>query len=363
MHEIKIYGDIVGVSQSGENNICLLDVQNMLNSANGQPLKVRLNGDGGDVDEGFAIYYELRRYAKQNKVPVHTFAESRLNSIYTVIFLAGDERELSTDLEPFVHKAYYPEADSLTEKEEARLKAVNLRIAQHYADHTDLTVKEALELMEFETYIPTETAKAMRFATSIEQVLRPVALERFNNKQQTDMNKNTKTSSVVALAQAFMKAIKGTSNKLVMSATQEEIDFYELADDAVVEIGAKARVNGEDAQGDYVMPDGEVYVFEGGELVEKRPAVMDDEAAKLQEEIDNLTTQLEAITNAAKATVEAKDAEIATLNAQVLTFKNATSQAAPVASKSAPAKTNAPAAKENKASSALENLKKLNTKK
>ena len=46
------------------------------------------------------------------------------------------------------------------------------------------------------------------------------------------------------------------------------MDFYELADDDVVEVGAKASIDGQSADGEYVMADGNTYKFEAGTLTE-----------------------------------------------------------------------------------------------
>ncbi len=347
MHEIKIYGDIVHISNKTDKNVSLGDVQSQLSEANGEDIKVRIGSDGGDANEGFAIYNELRRYAKENKAKVKTFAESRLSSIATVIFLAGDERELSADLQPFVHSAYFDGVEKTDDKMEAYLQTVNNRIAQHYATHTDLTFDEALELMNAETFIDTNEAKAMRFATSIENVLRPVAIQRFNNKQNDDMNKNPKTAGVLAKAIAFLTGVASVQNKLLYDATGVEIDFYELADDEIAEVGAKARVDGKDADGSYTMTDGSVYVFVAGELTEIVAPVADinEEAVALQAEIDNLTSQLEAVTNASEATINAKDATIAALQVEnakhatiIANYKGAKSQDAPDDKKDAPKK-------------------------
>lgn len=330
MHEIKIYGDIVHVSNKTDKNVSLADVQDQLSNANGKDVKVRIGSDGGDANEGFAIYNELRRYAKENKAKVHTFAESRLSSIATVIFLAGDERELSADLQPFVHSAYFDGVEKTTDKMDAYLETVNNRIAQHYATHTDLTFDEALELMNAETFIDTNEAKAMRFATSIENVLRPVALKRFNNKQKDDMNKNPKTVSALAKAVAFIKSL-GAVNKILYDATGIEIDFYELAEDEIAEVGAKARIDGKDADGSYVMTDGATYVFVAGELTEivAKAEDVNEEAVALQAEIDTLTAKLEEVTNKSTETIEALKAENLKQATVINNYKAAASKPAP----------------------------------
>ncbi len=65
-----------------------------------------------------------------------------------------------------------------------------------------------------------------------------------------------------------------------------------------------ATVNGAAAEGEYVMPDGQTYVFEGGTLTEIKPAE-EDETEALKQRITELETELET---ANASTTEAKEA-------------------------------------------------------
>lgn len=335
MHEIKIYGYISNVAEQTDKEVSLLNVQQQLAEANGKDILCRINSHGGDAEEGFAIYYELRRYARDNKAKVKTFAESRLGSIATIIFLAGDERELTMDLQPFVHKASFETDEELTDSQKNELSILNARLANHYSQHTDLTFDEALELMTNETFIPTEMAKDMRFATSVENVLRPVALKRFNNqKLDIDMNKNKKTGTILAKALAFVQSLGHVIvNKVVMTADEKELDFYELEEDEVIEVGASARVDGQDANGEYVMKNGETYVFVDGQLTEIKEASADEptseDAVALQAEIDTLTAKLEEVTTKASAQIETLKAEASKKDTIIANYKNIVSASAP----------------------------------
>lgn len=329
MHEIKIYGYISNVAEQGDKDVSLLTVQEQLNSAEGKDILCRINSHGGDAEEGFAIYYELRRYAKENNAKIKTFAESRLGSIATIIFLAGDQRELTKDLQPFVHKAYFNTEDDITDSQKKELEVLNTRLAKHYSEHTELSFEEAYSLMENETSITTSEAEAMRFATSVENVLRPVALQRFNINK-LDMNTNPKTPSILAKTMAFLKGL-GAVNKILFDATGVEIDFYELADDEIAEVGAKARIDGKDADGSYVMTDGSTYVFMAGELTEivaKAEDNVNEEAVALQAEIDTLTERLESVTNASTAKIEALQTTLAQKEAIIVNYKNIVSAGA-----------------------------------
>lgn len=357
MHEIKIYGEIVPfeeqwiIDQGGFYNLTCL--QNALKEADGKDVKVRIRSFGGDVETGFTMYNELRRYAKENKAKVTTLGEGQVASIATVIFLAGDERILTGHTEPFVHNAWtYSEGDSKTlVRVAAELEKCNNMIADHYALHTDLTRDEALELMNNDTSITAEEAVTIRFATSIEEVLRPVALKRFSNTNKNKMNK--KTQSILNKA---AKALGLISNKVVTTADGKELDFYELEDDAVVAVGDKAYYDGMDADGSFIMPSGETYVFISGELTEIQSEDVTDtnesDLAEANATITALVDQVELLTNKVEelsASNSAKDALIAGYKAS--------SKPAPQQSKEAP-KAKEPEAKVTEASKAVANLNK-----
>jgi len=193
--------------------------------------------------------------------------------------------------------------------------------------------------MNAETSITTEEAKNMRFATEIEEVLRPVALQRFNNKN-PDMNKNKKTPTILAKAEAFLKSVGLMAvNKIVKTADEVELDFYELEENEVIEVGANVRIDGDDTvTADYVMKSGETYKIVDGVLAEIVEAKSEDDtsadAVALQAEIDNLTAQLEAVTNAAQ-TLEATNKSQSTI---IANLKKVGSQKAPENGGKAPEK-------------------------
>lgn len=358
MHEIKIYGEIVPfeedwiIDQGGYVN--LSTIQKQLAKAEGKDIYVKLRSFGGDVETGFSIYNELRRYAKDNEAKITILGEGQVASIATVIFLAGDERILTGHTEPFVHNAWtYTQGDAKQLQRVAlELQSCNDKIADHYVLHTDLTKEEALALMENETSITAEEAVKMRFATSIEEVLRPVALKRFSiNKNDDKMNKKTQS-----LLNKAMQFLKGFSNKVVETAEGTELDFYELDDAAVIEVGVKAYFDGVDAEGKYVMLTGETYVFEAGVLTEIIPAEDNTDSTALQAEIDALTAQLEAMTNkAVDLDTQNKEKDVLIAN-----FK-ASSKPAPKQEKEAPKKEQEEE-KTTAVSKAVANLNKLKTK-
>lgn len=321
MFEIKVYGEIISTYQkdNGSKGYSLVDLQNSLEKAEGKEIKVRFNSPGGDVQEGFAMYDELRRYAKENKVKVHTYAEANLASIATVPFLAGDTRTISKSIEPFVHNAWNEvTGDARAMRDNAdELDRCNDKIARHYSDHTELTYKEARDLMNADTSITSKEALAMRFATSIEKVSRPAAMIRFTDN--TNTNKMTKKKGFLAAVMSIASKF-GIQNKIVYTADQTEVDFYELEEDEPIEVGANATVDGEPATGEHVMENGDTYVFEAGVLTEIR---------EKEEEED--TTEMEALkaeNEELKALLEEKNNSISALKSDNKEMKKAMKQIA-----------------------------------
>lgn len=283
-YEIKIYGDIIAQHQKDEGvkGFTLSDLQAQLSKAGGEDVKVRFNSRGGDFNEGFAMYDELRRYATENNARIHTYAEANLASIVTIPFLAGDTREISRHIEPFVHNAWNEATgDSRTMFENAeQLEKCNDKLARHYAEHTELSYDEARELMNAETSISTREALRMRFANKIENVYRPVALKRFT-KTTNNMSKENK--GIMAKIKAIFSDVQ---NKIVKDAEQRDVDFYELEDDEPIEVGANATIDGAPAEGEVVMANGETYVFADGVLTEIRPVENEQDEEKDEQPSD-----------------------------------------------------------------------------
>lgn len=313
MHKVRIYGEIIP-EQSIEiinYGYCnLTHVQNQLKEAKGQDVEVGVNSIGGDVDEGFAIYSELRRYAQENKAKITTRAEGKVSSIATIIFLSGDTRIVSQYIQPFIHNAWtYAAGDSNEMRKMAvDLESVNERIAKFYAEHTDLTYDEARALMEEDTFIDPQEAVNIRFATEIEQVLRPVALQRFKNKN--SMKKDEKS---------FMKTLKEffaseAKNVEVFTSTNESLVFPDLEDGQSPKVGDKATIDGKAAEGRYTLADGTVYVFVAGELTEI--IEKDEDDGNEMEALRKENEELKAKINAQEETLNSQSEEIKAIQAK-----------------------------------------------
>ncbi|MGL4567684.1 MAG: ATP-dependent Clp protease proteolytic subunit [Fusobacteriaceae bacterium] len=328
MFEVKIYGEIVPfqdtwIEENGYFNLTLLN--NQLDRANGQPILARINSFGGDVEEGFAIYQALRRYATENKVEVVTRCDGRCASIATVIFLAGDKRIVNEFISPFVHNAWtYAIGDAKTlMRLSSDLEKVNQQIAQHYANHTDLSIEEASNLMDEETSISPEECLRIRFATEIEKVDRPKALQRFSKPINNNKMSNPKKKSILAKIKSILDG-QGIVNLEIFTDNQEVLDFYELGDGDVPKVGDKANFNDQPAEGTYKLADGVTqYKFEAGilqEIMEEDPGSSDN--SEKDKEIENLKKEIETL----KSKNGSLEVEVSNSKKQISSLKNLTSK-------------------------------------
>lgn len=326
-YEVNIIGEIIPFHiwdyWGGVTNLQVLEDQ--LKLANGDDIHVWIDSNGGDVDEGFKIYSALRRYAKDNSAKVITQAKGRCDSIATVVFLAGDERIANKFISPFFHNAWvYTEGDSKQLlRVAADLEHVNNLIANHYADHTDLTLEEAKLLMDENTALSPQECVNIRFATSIEELLRPAALSKtLNRLQSKNFNKNKMAvKNKKSLEQVLKDFFGGGAKNLVelYTADEELITFPNVAAGDEPKIGDEAEIDGNPAEGEHTLADGTTYIFSDGKLTEIRAKEDDDDTS--DEEIQNLKKENEAL----KAQVAAQNKKINTiqsdLNEQKTTFQ------------------------------------------
>lgn len=326
MAKVEIYGEIVAAQDEWliENGcVNLSHVNQQLNAAGGEALEVAINSPGGDVDEGFAIYSALRRYAKDNNTTVTTRADGRVASIATVIFLAGDKRIASQYIDPFVHNAWMfacGDADDL-KREMENLERVTDRIARFYAEHTNLTYEEAREIMDAETSITPEEALNIRFATEIEEVLRPAALRKRVNKAVVSTPKITKKNKDMSnkSEKNLLDKIKALFNEgakalEVFTSTSESLVFPDLEEGQTPEVGDKAEIDGKPAEGRVTLQDGTVYVFVAGELTE---IIEEEEEEETAPDIEALKKENEEL----KALIEAQAKEITGIKASQEKFE------------------------------------------
>lgn len=292
-------------------------------------LNVHIHSAGGSVYDGLAIYNHFKNLPNE----VNTHSSGLVASIASIIFMAGKERTINTLDSFLIHlpmNVTYGNAKDL-EKTAQELRDIEQKLAGIYAMETDLTAEEALEVMKEDKFLDVAWLEEKGFVSEVREFKAVATLNKNDNK----MN-NLTEEKVEGLFNKFLKKFENAlkpkadpTNKIVQDATGEEIDFYELAEGDEVVVGSKARIDGSDAEGEKLMPSGETYVFEAGELTEIRGAEGEEEESEemeaLRAENAQLKEQLDAL-NSEKAElenkVEAQESAITAIREDFTNLKN-----------------------------------------
>lgn len=289
-----------------EKGVELVDVISDISKLNNPiSLNVYINSPGGLVQTGFQIY----DYLKSLKIPITTIGLDQVASIATVIFMAGDTRKYKKTTDFLVHLPMMPVNGNINTDDAnyilSELETTNNQIINFYKKTTSLTAEALKPLLSNETSLSIEQGIALGFATEEYTTPQAVAYINQKNEKMTSEDKNW----IQNLFQAAVNVVSGTKEKRAFSAlclkkapqivSLDTTDangtilvFKDLADDAMPQVGDKATVEGVPADGEYLMPNGQTFVFIAGELTQINEPVTDvdstDEVARLQAEIERL---------------------------------------------------------------------------
>jgi ATP-dependent protease ClpP protease subunit len=159
--KIDIKGTIVASEDAwvydyfGIENVCPKKVNEAIDKANGEKLDVYINSGGGDIFAGSEIYSSLRAYAGEVNIHIVGLAASSAS----VIAMAG-QSDISPTGALMVHNVScgsngdYHDMDKASEI----LKKANKTIAAAYVEKTGMSEKEALEMMDKETWLTSQEA-------------------------------------------------------------------------------------------------------------------------------------------------------------------------------------------------------------
>ena len=99
--DIQIYGDITSWVWF-ETDVSSYTLSKQIEGLECDKINVYINSYGGEVAEGLAIYNQLKRH----KAKVKTVCDGFACSAASVIFMAGDERVMSTASLLMIHNAW-----------------------------------------------------------------------------------------------------------------------------------------------------------------------------------------------------------------------------------------------------------------
>jgi len=306
----------------GEVNIKQV-TQQIQNNAEAEKLIVHIHSPGGDVDEGFGIHDIL---VASGKV-IETRIEGLCASIATVIALAGSIRMITENSEFMIHNPWggsMGDADDL-QKSADQMKVIENKIIDFYAAKTGKSKDDLDKWMKDETWLTSAQALDLGFVTEIITTMKAVAHFKVKNSNKTIvMNPKELDTAIESKFNKFFDRIKaligakGAVNVTVTTGDGTVLDFgSQAATPEEIAVGMTATIEGGDApDGDYVMPDGGIWVFVKGELTEMKEAPAEDVEA-LKKKITDLEAELEAEKAANLAVVDEVQKEIVAMKKQI----------------------------------------------
>lgn len=171
--ELYIYGEIRKKDLwdmffgDDETRTGAFDFKDALAQVDTPNLTVRINSMGGSVSEGLAIYNLLNDFKGQ----VTTIVDGFACSAASVIFMAGDKRVVPESGLLMIHNAWgIAEGDSNAMKKYAEdLEKITQPSVNIYVSKTGLEESKVKEMMDVETWITSQEALELGFATTIEK--------------------------------------------------------------------------------------------------------------------------------------------------------------------------------------------------
>ena len=171
------------------------DFRAALNAVTTDELQVEINSPGGDVFAGLGMFNMLRSFAASGK-KVTTRVTGVAASIASVIYLAGDKREMPKNAFAMVHSAstgVWGKAEDLRETADT-LDKIDASLQKVYVDRMGVSDEKAAEILAKDTWLTADECLELGFATDlIENV---VATAKF------DMNRADLPESVKAVFKA-----------------------------------------------------------------------------------------------------------------------------------------------------------------
>lgn len=140
-----------------------------LDSCGPVPITLIISSPGGDVDSGLAVYDTIRLL----RSPVRTACAGMAASMGAILFLSGAERVMLPHSRLMIHDPAFGNPESAgTRPSEVRAALDSLlecqsTIVEIIADRTGLSKDEILAMTGKDTYLNTEKALSLHFATGI----------------------------------------------------------------------------------------------------------------------------------------------------------------------------------------------------
>lgn len=163
MRRINVYGSIIPNDYKWyfdwfeEDSTCPRDVTKVLDEANGEEVEVYINSPGGIIEAGSEIYTALREYKGEIKIKI----VGQACSAASIIAMAG-HCEMSPTALMMVHCVSTRASGNHNDMEHMAevLRTADDALSNAYMAKSGMSKEEVLQMMNAETWLTAEQAKA-----------------------------------------------------------------------------------------------------------------------------------------------------------------------------------------------------------
>lgn len=286
--KIYIIGDI-GKFEDSKKWVELADVvAQVRKQPDATEFDVYIDSGGGYVDVG----KDIRNYLESLNKPLHTIGMNIVASMATELHLMGVTRQVRPNTKYMIHLpsgGAEGTADEIAEYAK-NTKAIEKRMLDYYVQRTGNTAEAIEPMLRNETWLTPEQLLDLGFITEMPMQL---AAKLNINSKPNKMSKS-KAESILEKLTALLSGEK-VKSKTVFTSDQKELVFAEVEDEAMIQVGDTATLDGSTPPERVVLADGRTIVFDGNavkEIIEKEDE-LDEQLAAKQAELDEALQKLE----------------------------------------------------------------------
>ena len=263
-------------------------------------VEVRIKSNGGNKDEGNAVYSYLKNI--DTEIPVTTITDKAF-SIGAKIFASGRFRLVSDKEEVLgVHFARVTPKGTYTAEEVEELAnemfVIKKEFIDFYSEHLDIDEETVSNLLENETILSGKEAIELGFATGFEiikeEIVAELDFEQLNNDKMKDSKKKGFLKGFLADVSAYLESEEVIAELTLQDSNGSDVVFPDLEEDGTPKVGDSATMDGKAIEdGSYVMPSIEdsTVVFVGGKITEINAKEAEEETEEVTaEEIKEVFT-------------------------------------------------------------------------
>lgn len=311
-----------------EDTISAKDIEKFINdNKEADTFEIEIRSNGGSVSQGFDIYDQLVNSGKRIITKGY-----RVNSIATVIFMAGHDRLLSKNAEFIVHNPWIDASNlsgqmltaSALQEISDDVKATEDKLFDFYADKLNLRDSGKVELrnlMDEDNDMGAAAAIEMGFATGfLESNKKAIYTELILNKYTKVMS--IETEKISGLEKSINKILNFLTKKHIKNQSSKLEDGSELFYDGELEVGLKVfsdeALSEAAKDGKYTLENGDVLDVKDGAIAEIIKAEAEN---KEVEDLKAKVAELETIIAASETEKTAQIKDMEGLKIEVAAFK------------------------------------------